>query len=77
MTSYTPADLLTAERHIALGEQHVVQQEELVTKLRADGHDTAQAEALLAEFQDLLKLHRDDRDRIAAALAEVDREREE
>ena len=68
MTTYTPKDLLTAERHIAEGEQHIVRQEELVTRLRVAGRETATAEALLAEFQRLLKLHRDDRDNIAAAL---------
>lgn len=68
MTSYTAEDLLTAERHIALGEAHVAEQEEVLTRLRSEGADTATAEELLVQYQGLLKLHREDRDRIAEAL---------
>jgi hypothetical protein len=66
--SYTPHDLLTAERHIAEGEQHIVRQEEIVTKLQLQGADTTVAEQLLAEFHEALNMHREDRDRIAAEL---------
>lgn len=65
---YTPEDLRMADRHVALGEQHVVQQEELVSRLRLDGLPTGDAEQILATFQSLLEDHRRHRDLIADGL---------
>ncbi|HWJ39182.1 MAG TPA: hypothetical protein VNR86_10535 [Sphingomicrobium sp.] len=64
----TPEDLRMAKRHVSLGEQHVVQQEELITRLRLEGLPTGDAEQLLATFQSTLKEHRRHRDIIAAEL---------
>lgn len=55
---HTETDLQMADRHIAEGERHVVQQEELITRLRAQGLPTGQAEEFLAEFQSTLNRHR-------------------
>ena len=66
--AYTIADLDLANRHMFLGEKHIVDQELLITKLTATGIDTISAEKLLALFVDMLKIHRDRRDQIEAAL---------
>lgn len=68
MTHYTRADLETADRHIAQGEQHIVRQEELLTVLRARAQPTESAEALLAIFNSTLVEHRTHRAAIAEAL---------
>ena len=57
-----------AERHIAEGEQHIVRQEELLTRLRAKGLPTADAEKLLTIFNEAQVEHRKHRDAIAAAI---------
>jgi hypothetical protein len=62
--AYSSADLEMVNRHIAQGERHVVQQEELITRLRAQGIPTDEAEQFLAEFQLLLRQHRDHRSTI-------------
>jgi len=66
--TYTPEDLIRAERHVAEGEQHVARQEEIITRLQLEGAYTAVAEQLLSEFRTTLKMHRRDRDRTAAEL---------
>ena len=66
--AYTAADLITAERHIAEGEAHIVRQEELVTKLEAKGRDSTVARQLLTQFRVSLQVHRDHRDLIADEL---------
>ena len=47
-----------ANRHIAAGNRVVTRQRQLITELEADGHDTREALALLARFEDLLALHK-------------------
>ena len=59
---------MTAERHIAEGEPHIVRQEELVTKLEAKGRDSTVARQLLTQFRVSLQVHRDHRDLIADEL---------
>ena len=66
--AFTQADLDMAELHIAQGERHVARQEEILTELRLAGGDTTLAESLLGEFHASLRMHREDRDRIAAEL---------
>lgn len=68
MTHYTRADLETAERHVAQGEQHVARQEELLTVMRTRAQPTESAEALLTLFNSTLVEHRAHRDAIAKAL---------
>ena len=59
--AYSSADIRMADRHIAQGERHIVQQEELISRLRSRGLPTDQAEDLLAEFEATLHQHRDHR----------------
>jgi hypothetical protein len=68
MTSYTQADLDMAERHIAQGEQHIVEQEERLTALRTKGLPTAEAEKLLSLLNETQVEHRNHRDAIATAI---------
>jgi uncharacterized coiled-coil protein SlyX len=68
--TYTSEDLLRAERHVAEAEQHVAHQESVITKLEAEGADTALAEQLLAEFNSTLNDHRRSRDKIAQELSQ-------
>jgi hypothetical protein len=73
MTSYTQATLAMADRHIAEGKRHIVEQEELLTSLRLRGLRTTEAEKLLALFNETQVEHRHHRDAIAAALEEANR----
>lgn len=59
--SYSAADLEMVDCHIAQGERHVTQQEELVARLRGHGLPTDEAESLLEEFKALLLQHREHR----------------
>ncbi|MBX9661048.1 MAG: hypothetical protein K2X00_21020 [Nitrospiraceae bacterium] len=43
--------LALAKRHVAESEPRVARQAALVVRLRADRHDTALAESVLAEFE--------------------------
>lgn len=47
-------DFEMAARHVREGEIHVARQSDLIEHLRHDGHDTKQAEELLAEFEAIL-----------------------
>ena len=40
-----------AERHVAEGAEHINKQEALVASLDRDGHDTTEANKLLANFR--------------------------
>lgn len=66
--SYTQADLDTADRHVSQAEEHIVRQEHLISNLLLHGAPTDAAEALLEEFLESLRMHREHRDVIAAAL---------
>ncbi|AVA25189.1 hypothetical protein [Rhizobium sp. NXC24] len=66
--AYTQADLDMTERHIAQGEQHISDQEIMITKLRIGHIDTEGAERMLVIFNQMLQIHRRHRDMIAAAL---------
>ena len=67
--SYSASDLETADRHVSQAEQHVVSQERIISNLLLHGAPVETAEALLVEFQETLRIHREHRDAIAAALA--------
>ena len=58
-----------AERHVALGEQHLARQRQIVADLERDGHDTTTAVELLREFERSQAGHIEDRDHIRAELA--------
>jgi hypothetical protein len=65
------AHLAQAERHVALGEQHIARQREIVSELEDGSHDAVQARRLLAQFEELQALHIADRDRLRRELAEL------
>jgi hypothetical protein len=67
--AYTAADLEMAHRHVAEGERHIVQQEELITRLRERGLPTQAADELLSTYNSLLVEHRQHRDAIALQLS--------
>jgi hypothetical protein len=69
--AYTAADLQMVDRHVAQGERHIVQQEELISRLIQHGLPTADAELMLADFHDTLRVHREHRDAIVAAMEQV------
>jgi hypothetical protein len=56
--------LEAAERRIAQGQQHLSSQRAIVAELRADGHDSREAEELLAILEQSQALHIAGRDRI-------------
>jgi len=60
--------LALAERHVEEGKQHVEAQCALVRELEGDGHDTTEALRLLGQFEEMLAMHRSDRDRILGEL---------
>jgi hypothetical protein len=57
-----------AERHVLEGDRHVMRQRELVAELERDGHDTTDANILLRQFEDLLAVHIQHRDRLRTEL---------
>lgn len=50
-------ELEMAERHVALGRQHIVRQLEIIQKLRGHGYPTGGAERLVANFEELQQMH--------------------
>lgn len=58
------------EQHVADGEIQVVRQENLITKMEADGHDTTEAKTVLIAMRTTLILHRRERRRILDLLDE-------
>lgn len=59
--AYTAADLRMADDHIAQGEQHIIRQEQLISRMRSQGFPTTVAEQLLDEFHHTLRQHREHR----------------
>jgi len=57
-----------AERHIAQGKRHIVEQEDRIANLARDGHDTTEARKLLDNFYATQMLHIQHRDRIRKEL---------
>ncbi|HEX8839517.1 MAG TPA: hypothetical protein VF750_03490 [Sphingomicrobium sp.] len=68
---YTAADIQMVDKHIAQGERHIVQQEELISRLRSRGLPTDQAEELLAEFEATLHEHRSHRTLMLSSMGEA------
>lgn len=60
--------LAMADRHVAEGERVVARQRDLAATFRPGGHGAALAHALLAEFEKLLALHVEHRDRLRREL---------
>lgn len=63
--------LAQAERHIALGDQHLARQEALIAELDCNGHDTDGAKQVLATMRQSQALHVDARDRILGELNDL------
>jgi hypothetical protein len=51
------SELAMVRRHVREGEMHVARQRAVVDRLRAEGLPVAEAEALLATFEDLQRQH--------------------
>ena len=64
--------LAQAERHVALGAQHIARQREIIRELQGGGHNASEAKLLLAQFLDLQELHKADRSRLAEELTDYD-----
>jgi hypothetical protein len=62
--------LALAERHVTEGRRHIAQQKRVILDLMNGGHDTSVARSLLVNFEDVLKMHIADRDRLKRELAE-------
>ena len=60
--------LALAERHIAEGQERLFRQQELITELDRDGHDTKGARMVLATMRDTQALHIQGRQRILREL---------
>jgi hypothetical protein len=63
--------LADTEEQIALGQRQVVQQQELILKLEADGQSAAHAKYLLAGLELLQAARRDTRDKLLKRLDEA------
>ncbi|MCP3400198.1 hypothetical protein [Bradyrhizobium sp. CCGB20] len=57
-----------ARRHVALGERHIAEQEDRITELAANGHDTTESRKLLENFYGLQQQHVQHRDRLLRQL---------
>ena len=60
--------LVEADRRLAAYEQVVARQRHVIDTIARGGHDTAEASALLREFQGIRATHVADRDRLRVEL---------
>lgn len=58
-----------ARYRVAEGKQHIARQRKLVAELELDGHEATHAREILDRFEDLQRLHIQDRDRLEQELA--------
>jgi hypothetical protein len=65
--------LRLAERHVALGRQHIERQRQLLAKLKAGGHPTDRAVTLLRAFEEMQAAHMADRNRLRGLLEQDQR----
>jgi hypothetical protein len=68
--------LTQAEDHIDNAHRRIERQTQLVTRLGADGHDTALAERLLKQFKETLQTLRADRDLFESLLRSALKQRQ-
>jgi hypothetical protein len=61
--------LAQAERHVLQGETILERQHRLIEEHECGGHDTEAARKLLAQLEELQRLHLADRDRLRRELA--------
>jgi hypothetical protein len=64
--------LLQAQENVAVGQQHVDAQRRIVGELERAGGSTALARELLETFENVLRTHEEDRDRISAELGALE-----
>jgi hypothetical protein len=64
--------LAMAEGHVAEGQAHIDKRRSLIEKLERDGSDIQAAQASLKQFEELQKLHLEDRDRLRKEVAQWD-----
>jgi hypothetical protein len=62
--------LKLAEKHVAEGQQRTDAQLALVARLERSGLETSQAKTLLHQFEEILALQVETRDRVARELGE-------
>jgi hypothetical protein len=60
--------LARAEQHISQGTTHIVHQREIVARLKRYGFETASARKTLQIFEDMQRLHIQNRDRLRQEL---------
>jgi Mg2+ and Co2+ transporter CorA len=60
--------LAEAEKHLAAYEHVLARQRHVIDTIARSGHDTAEASALLREFQGIQAMHVADRDRLRVEL---------
>jgi len=58
-----------SHRNVAEGQLHIQRQREVIRRLERSGYDSRRAHWLLGTFEDLLRLHVQDRDRLVRDLA--------
>jgi len=59
-------EIAMVRRHIALGEEHINRQHELIAHLKSFGADTNLSEQLLTNFEETLVLHQQHLTRLEA-----------
>ncbi|WP_376091676.1 hypothetical protein ACE7GA_22185 [Roseomonas sp. CCTCC AB2023176] len=64
--------LAKAERDVADGKARIMRQADLVGRLRAEGRDVAQAEALLSTMRQSLEAWQDHREEILRTIARLE-----
>ena len=62
--------LALLEEQVVQGDRHIARQRDIVELLSRGGYDTADARALLQEFEESQAMHLADRDRLRAELGE-------
>ncbi|WP_262272278.1 hypothetical protein [Microvirga yunnanensis] len=66
-------DLVTADRHLAAGEQRIAEQIALIQRMTRDGYDTALARDLLRLLEETMVTWKDHRQLILDAIARHER----
>ncbi|WP_262271562.1 hypothetical protein [Microvirga yunnanensis] len=67
-------DLVTADRHLAAGEQRIAEQIALIRRMTRDGYDTALARDLLRLLDETMVTWKDHRQLILDAIARHERD---
>jgi hypothetical protein len=60
--------LANADKHIVEGMRHIAQQKKLIQGMERLGRDTSMSKQLLQTFEETVRLHNADRDKLLRAL---------